>query len=110
MTLAFILSMPNRASWNGRWSGDGDIFALTKRFASKKAQQQAKTILTNQPYSYDFGDGWRASVEVLSLDANGARTIRRKSKGFCGYDWMVGSILNDGNIYGPMRPKPETKP
>lgn len=35
-----------------------------------------------------------------------ARTIRKKSEGFCGYDWMVDSILNDGAIYGPTQPKP----
>lgn len=53
------------------------------------------------------GDGWRAAVEAKEADTQAARRIMSKSNGFCGYDWMVRSILSDGDIYGPDRPKPE---
>ncbi len=28
--IAFILTMPNRVSWNGKWSGENDIHAIIK--------------------------------------------------------------------------------
>jgi hypothetical protein len=30
MTLLFTLSMPNRGSWNGRWSGENNFYGLFK--------------------------------------------------------------------------------
>jgi hypothetical protein len=83
------------------------LYTLTKNFGSQKAQAKAATILANQPYSYDFGDGWRASIEVKAVEGPELRSIRKRSKGFCGYDWMVDSILDNGSIYGPTQPKPE---
>lgn len=28
--IAFILTMPNIGSWNGRWSGENDLHAIVK--------------------------------------------------------------------------------
>jgi hypothetical protein len=49
-------------------------------------------------YSYDFGDGWRASVTVRQVDEKNARKLRRQSAGFCGYDWMIREIKEHGRI------------
>jgi hypothetical protein len=106
INLAFILSMPGCSSWNGKWSGEGSLYAIIKSFGSKKAQAKAEIILAARHYGYNFGDGWRAAVEVKRVEGSELRDIRKRSKGFCGYDWMVDSILADGAIYGPTQPKP----
>jgi hypothetical protein len=49
-------------------------------------------------YYYNFGDGWGASVSVRKVTAAQARKIERKSVGFCGYEWMIDSIIRDGEI------------
>jgi hypothetical protein len=49
-------------------------------------------------YHYNFGDGWAAGVSVRTVDAAEARKLRRKSDGFSGYDWMIDSIVQHGEI------------
>jgi len=99
MILCFELSMPNRGSWNGKWSGNGNYYAITKNMGrSKKKVKKAEAILKKGCYRYNFGDGWVAGVSVKQADAKEAAKIRRKSKGFSGYDWMVGSIISRGRI------------
>ena len=103
-TLYFVLSMPSNNSWNGRWSGEEKVFAVKRSFRAKDLQT-SDAIARRGYYSYNFGDGWRAAIEIKRLStADGARLIR-KSSGFCGYDWMVDSIIRDGDIYGPTQPK-----
>jgi len=86
--------MPFRNSWNGRWSGEGDLYAIVKNLGrSQKAGRRAKEVIENQPYRYNWDDGWAACVKVYEIDVKEARRVRNKSKGFCGYDWMVDSIL-----------------
>ncbi len=102
MALAFILSMPNRSSWNGRWSGDGKCYAIVKPIGrSRKARAKADAILAEKSFYHNFGDGWGASVAVREVDQNEARQLRRQSLGFCGYDWMVSDILANGRIGKP---------
>lgn len=91
--------MPWRSSWNGQWSGEETLYAIVKKFTTKKAMARAQTILAKGCYSYSWDDGWRASINVREVDAVQARKVRAKSKGFCGYDWMVESILTYGSIY-----------
>jgi len=99
MILCFTLSMPGVASWNGKWSGDGKLYAKIHNFGkTKKATEKAKNILSKKSYGYSFGDGWFADVSVHEVDAKEAGKIRRKSRGFCGYDWMVTSIRLNGEI------------
>ena len=64
------------------------------------AQRQA--INDSGYYYYNFGDGWGASVNVYILDgAKEASRLRRKSDGFCGYEWMIDSIITNGKILCP---------
>ena len=91
MKVSFTLSMPNRGSWNGGWSGSERVFAIVKDFAPTKAPEEGS-------HYYDFGDGWGASVLVRHIDAKTARVLKKKSAGFCGYDWMVDSIVWYGKI------------
>lgn len=90
--------MPNVKSWNGRWSGDGKLFARVKSFGGKKATETAVNILKKGYFRYDFGDGWSAGVGVKKIDKTEAARIRRKSVGFSGYDWMIESIILRGEI------------
>jgi hypothetical protein len=104
--IEFTLSMPGRNSWNGRWSGESTHYAIVKSLPDA----QANALLdgkNRESWGYNFGDGWFASVEAREVP-KGERL--RKSAGFCGYDWMVQSILADGEIYGPMNPRPTPTP
>ena len=89
MLIAYELSMPSNNSWNGRWTGESQLYARVHSCRSKKL---AEKILEQESYFYNFGDGWCASVSVKKVDSREAAKIRRKSSGFCGYDWMIDSI------------------
>jgi hypothetical protein len=96
MLLAFVLTMPGAASWNGRWSGEGQLYARVRRYRGKKAVERARSLIGS--HYYHWNDGWSACVEVKEIDGNESRRIKRKSQGFCGYDWMVESIDLHGEI------------
>jgi hypothetical protein len=97
--ICFELSMPSNNAWNGRWSGEGRCYARIKNLGrTKKAEAKAAKILAEGSYYYNFGDGWAARVSVREVSASEAAKIRRKSQGFCGYDWMIDSIIRDGEI------------
>lgn len=42
---------------------------------------------------YNFGDGWGANISASVNDAYTTRSLKRKNGGFCGYNWMVDSII-----------------
>lgn len=90
---AFTLNMPNVGSWNGRWSGERDLYLKFRSLKNKDAES-----LKEGSYYYNFGDGWGASVQVSIIDSKEKQRLQRKSKGFAGYDWMIDSILNHGKI------------
>ena len=100
MKLAFTLTMPNRGSWNGVWSGEGNLYAKVITFSNSKAgQETVKKILDNQPYYYRWDDGWGAAIEVKEVVGQESARIKRKSKGFCGYDWMIDNIRSHQSTY-----------
>ena len=92
--LQFTLTMPGVNSWDGKWSGQSKLFAVTRTVSSTDAEK----ILQRENYGYDFGDGWRANVSVKRITPAEKQKVRRKSAGFCGYDWMVTSILKHQTI------------
>lgn len=97
MILAFELSMPGVNSWNGKWSGEDRKHVIVKSFRSKKMQNKLRPLVGEKHY-YDFGDGWTAGVKVFQVDSNQARRLRKQSVGFCGYNWMVNSLIDRGYI------------
>lgn len=106
MILSFTLSMPNNNSWNGKWSGEDTFYAKVINFGrTKKATSQAQEILDKGYYYYNFGDGWGAGVSIEEVDSKRAAQIRRKSAGFCGYDWMIDSIKEFGEILNSSQAK-----
>jgi len=99
MILAFRLSMPGVSSWNGRWSGEGrDYVKVVNLGRTQKAEKKGRALVEKGSFYHSFGDGWTACVSVEEVDARQAATLRRKSAGFCGYDWMVESIRWHGEI------------
>lgn len=92
-TLCFILTMPGRGSWDGNWSGDGRFYAAIRRVKDSKAGE-----LANGHFTHCWSGGWRASVEVRIVSGSEITKIRRRSNGFCGYDWMVDTIISHGRI------------
>ena len=101
MLICFKLSMPNVGSWNGKWTDANTFYARVINFGqSKKMDEKAKVILDKGYYHYNFGDGWSAGISVSQVDAKEAASIRRKSAGFYGYDWMIQSIKDNNKIVG----------
>lgn len=92
MLLSFELTMPGVNSWNGQWSSASKphfkVLTVGEKCLAKPGGH----------YGYDFGDGWRASVEVKKVDGATARKLRKITAGFCGYDWMIDEIRAYGQI------------
>lgn len=90
----FTLSMPYRPSTSS-WGKERDyrVFrsidypTLAKLFPLGRSQKS---------WFYSWSDGWRARVDGRIM-AQGERT--KKTDGFCGYDWMVESLIRHGAIY-----------
>jgi hypothetical protein len=95
MMLSFVLTMPNVGSWNGKWSGQNDLYARVIGVSPSRVP----SIIANSPYRYSWNDGWSACVTVSVTKE--PQKIRRQSKGFCGYDWMIDSIISDLRIIAP---------
>ena len=102
MILSFTLSMPNNNSWNDKWSGEDNLYVIIKSFL-KRSSVQAQEILDKGSFYYNFGDGWGAGISVKEITSHEAAKLRKKSQGFCGYDWMVNEIIQHGEILGPHR-------
>lgn len=82
MQVAFILNMPNPPSWNGKWSGEGQIYAVVKSVRGVKAEAKMQKIVDQRSFSYHWDDGWGARIDVKSVDAAEARRLRKSSVGF----------------------------
>lgn len=92
-TVLFTLSMPNSGSWNGRWSGAGEAYIVSRRLTATEAEK-----INGKNFYHNFGDGWGANI-YCETSSGAAETKRRlkNSKGFCGYDWMIANIISHGN-------------
>jgi hypothetical protein len=98
MILAFKLSMPGCGSWDGKWSGEGRLYVIIRHVLKN---EHPENIIQKSPYRHGWNDGWAARIEVESVDAKEAAKLRRRSAGFCGYDWMVNNIINYGQTNIP---------
>ena len=94
--LAFVLSMPGIGSWNGKWSGEGRLYARVRKLSKSKEDE-----LNGKGFDYRWNDGWCACVDVEKVCSKEAAKIRRNSVGFFGYDWMIDSIIANGKIEAP---------
>jgi hypothetical protein len=78
--------MPGNNAWNGKWTGDTETFTVL--FSTLKKYE---SLIGG--YGYDFGDGWRAWVDIRP-----ARHRERVTNRFAGYEWMLRSIKKYGSI------------
>ena len=87
--VAFELTFPNRGSWNGHWTGENARHVI---FMNERPKTLARV---GNSYIYDFGDGWVAQVTVSKVSGRSKEyyEIKKNNLGFCGYDWMVKSII-----------------
>lgn len=95
MMIVFMLTMPGVGSWNGKWTGNDRLYCrvLPERSVPKE--------LVGHSYEYAWDDGWRACISVEKVSAVEARKMEQKSAGFCGYGWMIRSLLKCGYILSP---------
>ena len=91
--IVFELTMPRVGSWNGRWSG------ADRRYIRTKDERKVPKELWENSYCYRWDDGWGACVSVKRMSATEAKKLEKKSSGFCGYDWMIESLIKDGYIH-----------
>lgn len=96
MLVSFELSMPSNNAWNGKWTGEGNCYARVREYDEVPAPD-GKGIAPRY-FTYSFGDGWMARVDVRVVDQAEADKLAQKSNGFCGYDWMIASIERHGKI------------
>ena len=90
--IVFLLDMPNRGSWNDKWSGEGRCYARVYK------DNKVPIELIGNTYYYRWDDGWTASITIQKIDANEAKYYKKHSVGFYGYDWMIESLINHGYI------------
>lgn len=83
----FELSMPSNNSWNGKWSGEGAVYTVAKTMTNAKFDE------LKPRYTYSFGDGWIAAVSIRE-----AKPREKATNRFCGYEWMIDSIVRRGTI------------
>ena len=88
MRLIAELTIPNIGSWNGKWTGSKNKY--TKVFTTSNSKKMLDFIGN---YYYNFGDGWRAKVEIRE-----ALPREKVTNKFCGYDWMIASIKEHKEI------------
>ena len=88
MNVAFTLTMPGVGSWNGKWSGEGNLYSKIVKIGDNRAKE-----LDGRSFHYHWQDGWSACVDCKIVDGSESRKIRKHSQGFYGYDWMIDSIL-----------------
>ena len=91
--IEFRLSMPGRASWDGKWSGAGKHYAIARTMTDENADKLMRGAV-ERSWNHHWPDGWTAEVTARVVPP-GERL--KKSAGFCGYDWMVANILDHGN-------------
>lgn len=92
-TIVFSLSMPHSPSWNGRWSGEDKKHLYFQHVSDKLA-----VALDGQSWDYHWDDGWCALIDAKIVSREERRKLSKQNAGFCGYEWMIQSILAFGRI------------
>lgn len=105
MKVSFELTMPNVGSWNGKWTGAAKKYwhtiSVRKGAKGNMSIERIHELLDgkeSKSFYYNFGDGWGANVRMEIIDHVECRKRLKQSAGFCGYEWMVHSILENGKI------------
>lgn len=101
MKVSFELTMPNNNAWNGKWTGASKKYYYTYSARTSEQKKAVNDLLASKStanFYYNFGDGWGANVQMEIVDDKESRRRTKISAGFCGYNWMIWSILKHGKI------------
>lgn len=90
--IVFELTMPHVGSWNGKWTG------ANRQYIRTMDERKVPKEYWNKDFYYHWNDGWTACVSTTRIKASEAQKLERKSAGFAGYDWMIRSIIRNGEI------------
>jgi hypothetical protein len=96
MNVAFLLTMPNNNAWNGKWTGEGKCYARVRAYSARDLKERMGRLVGN--HYYNFGDGWGANVQVKIVTPEEKRKLLKATAGFCGYEWMIDSLIQHGRI------------
>lgn len=93
--IVFQLTMPHRGSWNNKWSGEDSSHIIVRRDTPELLKLAGKSFM------YRWNDGWTACIDVRHMKSTDAeyKKLVKQNTGFCGYKWMVDSIIDHGDIY-----------
>lgn len=91
--LVFTLTMPGIGSWNGKWTGEGLLHCSIRSLKRKKELE-----LDGKDFLYRWDDGWIAKINVKKVYSVEAKKLKKQSKGFLGYEWMIDSIIEHNKI------------
>ena len=91
--IVFELTMPNKGSWNGKWADEH------RRHIRLRREREVPKMYVGRDFYYRWDDGWEACVSVSKLPYDDAIKLNNQSSGFCGYGWMINSIIQDGYIH-----------
>jgi hypothetical protein len=94
MVIWFVLRMRNTPTWNESWSGAGRLYAKRVNVPKTKAEE----LLKEGSFYFSWSDGWSCAVDVVKPSPAEARAMAKNTRGFCGYEWMINSILMYGKI------------
>ncbi len=97
MIIQYTLTMPQVGSWDGKWSGADRLWAKCRSYTKDDVSKILSDGNTKN-WRYHWSDGWGALVEAKLIDSKEAAKIRKKSSGFCNYEWMIDSIEKHGKI------------
>ena len=90
-------------SWNGKWSGEGSVFAK-EVLRTKERKQHLESLGIDckkgakHKFTHDFGDGWVAEINMTVGNKKDFKQIMNASQGFMGYEWIIDSILKHGKV------------
>lgn len=90
--IIFRLTMVKVPTWDGTWSG------ADKVFVRRRLDSVVPASVVGRVFIYEWDDGWSVRISVEKVSAVEAIGIAKQSKGFCGYDWMIDSIIKYGEI------------
>ena len=95
--LLFTLTIPKPPSWNGKWSLAHEKHTRARTFLDNEYYQLPLNIIGT--HYYRWNDGWTAQIDVTVTNSDRKKERHLKnSAGFCGYDWMIDSLLKCGEI------------
>ncbi len=97
MIIQYTLTMPHKGSWDGKWTGEGELYARCRHY-DKTIADKILGGKESGSWRYRWTDGWVACIEASIVDTKKAAFIRKHSRGFYGYDWMIDSIEQNGKI------------